>query len=105
MLNKKLKTLPESKLAKTLSRLSENEQLEKTGLIQSSTKSFLYKTKSFRLREEDLISLTNIVSHVNSRSTRQVYSDSQVIRGLINYLSDNVDSNINKILPYIKSSS
>ena len=105
MLNKKLGSIPESKLSKTINSLTIGTPLDKTGFIKNSNKSSLFKTKSFRLRESDFINLSNIVSHVNNNNARMVYSDSQVIRGLINYISDTVDSNLEKVLLYIQNSS
>jgi hypothetical protein len=105
MLNKKLASMSESKLTKALTQITTGESIEKTGLVNTSGKSSLFKTKSFRLRETDFINLSNIVSHINNTSTRMTYSDSQIIRGLINYISDNMDSNLKKIMPYIQNSS
>lgn len=105
MLNKKLKVLEESKLAKTLTKITEEVSHEKTGFVLETTKSSLFKTKSFRLREADLLNLKNIISYVNNNDRRMSYSDSQIIRGLINYFSDNAEANIKKVLPYIRSSS
>ena len=105
MLSKKIQNSTITKLSKTLKDLENNNFIENTGFIQNSKKSSLLKTKSFRLREADLKSFANIVSYVNSSENRKEYSDSQVIRGLINYISDNVDSNIKKVMPYIRSSS
>jgi hypothetical protein len=97
--------MSESKLTKALTQITTGESIEKTGLVNTSGKSSLFKTKSFRLRETDFINLSNIVSHINNTSTRMTYSDSQIIRGLINYISDNMDSNLKKIMPYIQNSS
>jgi hypothetical protein len=105
MLNKKLESISESKLSKALTQITEGKTIEKTGFLKSSNKSSLFKTKSFRLREADFINLSNIASKINNNDTRMSYSDSQVIRGIINYISDNLDSNIKKIMPYIKGSS
>lgn len=105
MLNKKLNSLSESKLSKALTQLTEGKNIEKTGFIKSSSKSSLFKTKSFRLRESDFINLSTITSKINNSDDRMSYSDSQVIRGVINYISDNLDNNIKKIMPYIKGSS
>jgi hypothetical protein len=105
MLNKKLNSLSESKLSKTLTQITEGGNIEKTGFIKSSNKSSLFKTKSFRLREADFVSLSTITTKINNSDERMSYSDSQVIRGIINYISDNMDNNLKKLLPYIKSSS
>lgn len=105
MLSKKLKNTSESKLSRTLNTLDKDEPLEKTGFVKKTQKSSLLKTKSFRLREADVANFINIVSYVNSNEDRMEYSDSQVIRGLINYISDNVDNNIKKLMPYVRSSS
>ncbi len=105
MLNKKLQGVGESKLSKALNQITDEITTEKTGFVLEATKSSLFKTKSFRLREADLLNLKNIITHVNNSDRRMKYSDSQIIRGLINFFSENVDANIKKVLPYIKSSS
>lgn len=105
MLNKKLNSISESKLTKAITQITSGEVIEKTGFVNSASKSSLFKTKSFRLRETDFINLSNIVSHINKSSTRMTYSDSQIIRGLINYISDNIDSNLKKVMSYIQNSS
>lgn len=105
MLSKKLKGVSESKLTKALNQLTEEGNSEKTGFLVEANKSLSYSTKSFRLREADLLNLANIISYVNNGEKRKKYSDSQIIRGLINYFSDNIDSNIKKALPYIRTSS
>ena len=53
----------------------------------------------------NFISLSTITTKINNSDERMSYSDSQVIRGIINYISDNMDNNLKKLLPYIKSSS
>lgn len=106
MLNKKLKNSSTTKLSEITGNLDNNpDKIEKTGFIQKTKKTSLFKTKSFRLREADLMNFTNIVSHVNGQEERMEYSDSQVIRGIINYISDNTDGNIKKLMPYIRTSS
>lgn len=106
MLNKKLTSPSNTKLSKVINNLSANpNKVEKSGLIKKPKKSSLLKTKSFRLREADLLNFSNIVSYVNDHEERMEYSDSQVIRGLINYISDNADTNIKKLMPYIRTSS
>ena len=105
MLSKKIKNISVTKLSKTLNDFETHNFSEKTGFIKNTKKSSLFKTKSFRLREADIVSFTHIVSYVNSNENRMEYSDSQVIRGLINYISDNIDSNIKKLMPYIRNSS
>ena len=105
MLSKKLKGATESKLTKALNQITESRESEKTGFITDSQKTSLFKTKSFRLREADLINFKNIISYVNNENNRMKYSDSQIIRGLINYFSDNIDNNLKKVIPYIKTSS
>jgi hypothetical protein len=105
MLDKKLKGLADSKLTKVLNQITTDQATSKTGFLSESNKSSLFKTKSFRLREGDVANLNNIISCVNNNNTRMRYSDSQIIRGLINYFSDNADNNIKKIMPYIISSS
>jgi hypothetical protein len=105
MLNKKLKDIPSSKLEKIVTKITKDEETSKTGFIKTSSKTSLFKTKSFRLREADLLNFENIISYINNNEDRRKYSDSQILRGLINYLSDNMDSNFKKIIPYIRSSS
>jgi len=105
MLSKKLKGVTESKLTKALNQITTEQIPSKTGFLAEINKSSLYKTKSFRLREADIANLENIVSYVNNSEDRRKYTDSQIIRGLINYVSDNADSHIKKLMPYIRSSS
>ncbi|MDG1437301.1 MAG: hypothetical protein P8P83_05955 [Rickettsiaceae bacterium] len=105
MLNSKLNGASESKLTKALNQITESHTTEKTGFVTDPQKTSLFKTKSFRLREADLINFKNITSCVNNENNRMQYSDSQIIRGLINYFSDNIDSSLKKIEPYIKTSS
>lgn len=106
MLSKKLKTANiESKLSKTLTEINAGQNQEKTGFIKNPNKSSAFKTKSFRLREADFANLLNIAIHINKNNDRMIYSDSQIIRGIINYMSENLEGNIKKIMPYIKSSS
>lgn len=106
MLNKKLTSLEsESKLAKTIKQLQSAEHKEKTGFVKNPNKSSAFKTKSFRLREADFVNLSNIANQINTMDDRMSYSDSQIIRGLINFVSDNIDTHLKKILPYVKSSS
>jgi len=105
MLSKKLKGVAESKLTKALNRITTDQTSIKTGFLVETKKSSLFKTKSFRLREADVANLENIVSYVNNKNDRMKYSDSQIIRGLINYFSENADNHITKAMPYIKSSS
>ncbi|MFK8040600.1 MAG: hypothetical protein AB8B67_04650 [Rickettsiaceae bacterium] len=105
MFNKKLKDISNSKLEKTVNHLIQNQEIDKTGFVKKSTKTSLFKTKSFRLREADLLNFENITSYINNNNDRMKYSDSQILRGLINYLSDNMDNNFKKILPYVRTSS
>lgn len=106
MLNKKLqKTDIESKLSKTLNQIITGSDTEKTGFIRKPNKSSSFKTKSFRLRESDFVNLSHISSQIKAIDDRMIYSDSQIIRGLINYVSDNLDTSIKKLMPYIKASS
>lgn len=105
MLKKKIKINTESKLTQTLQKLSTGATTEKAGFIDNNKKTSLIRLKSFRLRETDLINLSNIVSYVNSHDARMKYSNSQVIRGLINYISNNINDNISPLMEYIKSSS
>jgi hypothetical protein len=105
MLSKKLKGIADSKLTKVLNQITTAQVTGKTGFLAATNKSSLFKTKSFRLREADVANLKNIISCVNNNDGRMQYSDSQIIRGLINYFSDNADTNIKKIMPYIISSS
>ncbi len=104
----KLKINPplESKLSKTITKIAQEEKIEKSGFITSSNvKTTHYKIKTFRLRQSDAINLTTIVKEINKSNHRKIYSDSEVIRGLINYISDNIDSHIKKLSIYINNSS
>lgn len=105
MLSKKLKNLPDSKLEKAINSITKDQEVKKTGFLKTSSKTSLFKTKSFRLREADLSNFENITSYINNNNDRMKYSDSQILRGIINYLSDNIDNNFKKILPYVRSSS
>ncbi|NRB11228.1 MAG: hypothetical protein HRU35_06440 [Rickettsiaceae bacterium] len=105
MFNKKLNKDKKTKLSKTLDKINNPENDNSQVFIKKTKKSSLLKTKSFRLREADIDNLSNIAFYVNSNDNRMEYSDSQIIRGLINYISDNADSNIKKLMTYIKSSS
>jgi flagellar basal body P-ring protein FlgI len=105
MLNKHLQATPQSKLEKVVSQISEGSTIEKTGFIKKNKTSTSFKSKTFRLREPDFINLSNIILRINREEQRVEYSDSQVIRGLINYFADNMETQFKKILPYIKSSS
>jgi hypothetical protein len=105
MLNKQLKNISQSKLSKALNKIVEEARPEATGFITKINKTSLYKTKSFRLRESDLKNFENIVSHVNKNEDRKNYSDSQIIRGIINYFSENIESDFKKIIEYIRVSS
>ena len=105
MLNKQLKNSSQSKLSKALNQIVEDNQHEKTGFITKINKTSLFKTKSFRLRESDLKNFENIASYVNKSEDRKIYSDSQIIRGIINYFSDNIDSDFKKIIEHIRVSS
>lgn len=105
MFSKKLKSAADSKLTKALNQITENVQTEKTGFIKETTNKSLFKTKSFRLREADLSNFKSIISYINETEERRKYSDSQVLRGLINYFSDNVEKDRDKIITYIKNSS
>ncbi len=105
MFNKKLNKAKKTKLSETLNKINNSEGNNSQGFIKKTKKSYLLKTKTFRLREADIGNLSNITFYVNKNDHRMEYSDSQIIRGLINYISDNVDSNIKKLMTYIKSSS
>lgn len=96
----------ESKLSKTLAKFSENLPQEKTGFLTNhSDKTIYFKTKSFRLRQADFINLSSIVTEINKESSRKNYSDSEVIRGMINYISDGLEQHAKKLTKYIKDSS
>ncbi|EER20810.1 MULTISPECIES: hypothetical protein [spotted fever group] len=102
----KINPLAESKLSKTVAKIIAEKPIEKSGFITSSNnKTTHYKTKTFRLRQLDAENLIKIVKVVNNHNYRKMYSDSEVIRGLINFISDNLDSNIKKLTSYINSSS
>ena len=105
MLSKQLKDVSQSKLSKALNKIVEETKQEKTGFITKINKTSLFKTKSFRLRESDLKNFENIISYVNKNEDRKIYSDSQIIRGIINYFSENIDSDFKKIIDYIRVSS
>jgi hypothetical protein len=103
---RKLISPSESKLSKTIAKITQNDLQEKTGFITSErNKSSCYKTKSFRLRESDSLNLKKIIKEVNKVSERKIYSDSEVIRGIINFMSENIESNIKKLIPHINNSS
>lgn len=96
----------ESKLSKTIAKISQDEVIEKTGFIGTkNNKTTYFKTKSFRLRELDFANLSFIAKEVNNKSERKTYSESEIIRGIINYISDNLETNAKKVLTYIKNSS
>ena len=105
MLNKQLKDVSQSKLSKALNKIVEETKQEKTGFMTKINKTSLFKTKSFRLRESDLKNFENIISYVNKNEDRKIYSDSQIIRCIINYFSENIDSDFKKIIDYIRVSS
>ena len=105
MFNKRLEGRSESKLTKALTKLADSSKIEKTGFVTKSAKSSLFKTKSFRLRELDLANFQNIMSYVNKNNDRMDYSHSQIIRGLINYCSDNIEEDCKEMMPYIIISS
>jgi hypothetical protein len=103
---RKLVPQTESKLSRTLAKIAHNEAPEKTGFINNDIdKTIYFKTKSFRLRQADFNNLSLIVKEINKLSDRKIYSDSEVIRGLINYFSDNLSTADKKLLKYIKNSS
>jgi len=104
----KLKFPPsnDSKLSKTIAKMSQNKSTEKTGFITSKNdKTTYFKTKSFRLRELDFSNLSFIVQAINKDSERKIYSESEIIRGIINYISDNLEICSKKLLTHIKNSS
>lgn len=102
----KINPLAESKLSKTVAKIIAEKPIEKSGFITSSNnKTTHYKTKTFRLRQLDEENLIKIIKSVNHSNHRKTYSDSEVIRGLINFISDNLDANIKKLTSYINSSS
>lgn len=105
MLNKKLTTTVESKLSKTLSQITSGQSIEKVGFVRPQNKFASFKSKSFRLRESDFVNLSTISSQINSGDDRMIYSDSQIIRGMINYVSANLDRNLKGLMLYIKDSS
>tara|TARA_B110000967_G_scaffold193237_1_gene220603 strand:+ start:283 stop:597 length:315 start_codon:yes stop_codon:yes gene_type:complete len=103
MLNKKLKDASNSKLTSALIQLSDPLETKKTGFI-IDTKKLPLKTKSFKLREEDLVNYNNIISYINNNNDRMKFSDSQIIRGLINYFANNMDKDFKKVMASIKIS-
>ena len=105
MLDSKLKNASNSKLSKALLQITDDSNnIEKTGFIAKNINTTNLKTKSFRLRQSDCVNLSKITSYINKEDNRKKYSDSQVIRGIINYISDKIPSNANKVIDYIKSS-
>lgn len=105
MLNKKLQSAPKSKLKTTLTAISSDVCLEKQGLLKRIHKSSLPKAKSFRLRDFEMKNLSNIKTHINNNCDRMEYSDSQVIRGIINYVSQHLDKDVTSILACVRNSS
>lgn len=105
MLSKKLKNASESKLSKALHTVMNDTTVEKTGFVGQTKKTSLFKTKSFRLRESDLTNFKNITAYINRKEDRMQYSDSQIIRGFINYFSDNIENDLDKIITYVRTSS
>jgi|APCry1669193128_1035447.scaffolds.fasta_scaffold172531_1 hypothetical protein len=102
----KIQPSSESKLSKTVAKIAQDSTIEKTGFITDyNDRTIYYKTKSFRLRQLDSMNLAAIVKEINKNSDRKIYSDSEVIRGIINYISEHSDANIKKLMPYIKNSS
>jgi hypothetical protein len=96
----------ESKLSKTVAEIALNKPSEKAGFINTKTENTTYfKTKSFRLRPQDSANLSELMREINQLSERKTYSESEVIRGVINYITDNLDSHIKKLTPYIRTSS
>ena len=55
--------------------------------------------------QSDFANLSQIVHEINKESERRNYSDSEVIRGIINYVSINLESNIKKLIKHVKDSS
>jgi len=101
----RINPLGESKLSKTIAKFSEDTPMKKTGFVNSNDKTIYFKTKSFRLRQSDFANLSQIVHEINKESERRNYSDSEVIRGIINYVSINLESNIKKLIKHVKDSS
>lgn len=106
MLESKLKNASNSKLSKALLQITDNnnDAAAKTGFIKNNIDSANLKIKSFRLRESDCINLSKITSYINKENNRKKYSDSQTIRGIINYIADKISTNPSKVIDYIKSS-
>jgi hypothetical protein len=95
----------ESKLSRVVAKIALDGEIEKSGFIPDNNKTVYYKTKSFRLRQLDSVNLANIIKRINQNSDRKIYSDSEVIRGMINYISEFSDTNIKKLISYVKNSS
>jgi hypothetical protein len=95
----------ESKLSRVVAKIAQDGEIEKSGFIPDSNKTVYYKTKSFRLRQSDSVNLANIIKKINQDSNRKIYSDSEVIRGMINYISEHSDTNLKKLISHVKSSS
>lgn len=106
MANIKLNPPAESKLSKIVAKISQEKFIEKSGFTSyTEDKTIYYKTKSFRLRQSDFANLALIVKEINKLNDRKIYSDSEVIRGLINYTSDNITTHIKRLISYVKNSS
>jgi hypothetical protein len=103
---RKLKPGLESKLSKTVAKIAQNELSEKAGFISTkSENTALTKIKSFRLRPPDFANLSQLVKEINQLSERKTYTESEVIRGVINYINENLDAHMKKLIVYIRNSS
>ncbi len=104
-MSQKLKnSFSNSKLATALNSFEqENSSLPKMGFnTKNNTKNI--KTISIRLRESDFQNLSKISKFINEQELRRNFSQSQIIRGLINFSAENYDKINKKILNFIKDS-
>ncbi len=102
MLSKKLNKIPQSKLATAAKKNDEQKIHDNNGFMYKADTTL--KTKSFRLSEYDKQNLKNLTIIINKNSDRKRCTESRVIRGIINYVSKNIDKDLQKIMPYIKES-
>lgn len=95
-----------SKLEKALVQIGEKKEIEKSGFVKKVNKTSLFKTKSFRLREFEIENLKNVAAHINQKDERKIYTDSQIIRGIINFCSQNIETDLKrKLMEHIRQSS
>ena len=97
-------SIKKSKLANTIEKMSQSKEISDVSIWKSKTvKSNTWaKTLSVKLRVSDDNNLIKIVDSINSISDRKVYKESDIIRAMINFYFDNIDSNKSKLLHYVK---